>query len=202
VRNVLITLLVVLLVIGVAVFAFLKTAAGGFSARAEPSAIETMAARWARRVAVPAEVKAMRNPVPETPEVLADARAHWADHCASCHANSGSGDTEMGKHMYPPAPDMRQPTTQNMSDGELFYVIQNGVRFTGMPAWGSGSEHDTQDSWKLVRFIRHLPKLSAEEEQDMEQMNPKTPDELKEEQEEREFLNGGELHEHAQHEHH
>ncbi len=201
-RNVFITVLVVFLVIGAAVFIFLKTATGGFSARAEPSAIEKMAARWARRAAVPAGVKAMRNPIPETSAVLADARAHWADHCASCHANSGSGDTEMGKHMYPPAPDMRQPTTQNMSDGELFYVIQNGVRFTGMPGWGSGSEHDTQDSWKLVRFIRHLPKLSAEEEQDMEQMNPKTPDELKEEQEEREFLNGGELHEDAQHEHH
>jgi cytochrome c553 len=127
VRHVLITLLVVILLIGVAAFAFLKAAVGGFSARAELSAIETMTARWARRAAVPAAAKAIRNPVPETPEILADARAHWADHCASCHANSGSGDTEMGKHMYPPAPDMHQPATQNLSDGELFYVTQNGV---------------------------------------------------------------------------
>ena len=176
--------------------------AHGFSAREQPSAVERWIARRAHSVAVPDNAKALTNPTPDSPEVLADARAHWADHCATCHANNGSGDTEMGKHLYPPAPDMRAADTQNMTDGELFYIIQNGVRLTAMPAWGNGSEHDTQDSWKLVRFIRHLPKLSAEEEQEMEQMNPKTPDELKEEQEERQFLNGDESHEHAQHDHH
>jgi hypothetical protein len=104
--------------------------------------------------------------------------------------------------MYPPAPDMRQPDTQNLSDGELFYIIQNGVRLTGMPSWGSGADHDEQDSWKLVRFIRHLPKLTTEEEQEMQTLNPTSPDELKEEEEEREFLNGGQPDEHKQHEHH
>ena len=70
----------------------------------------------------------------------------------------------MGRHMYPPAPDMRQSETQQMTDGQLFFVIQNGIRMTGMPAWGSGSQHDEEDSWKLVRFIRHLPQLTAAEE--------------------------------------
>lgn len=181
---------------------YLKTRANGFSARAQPSALETWVARQAREMAVPGDAKQRENPVADSPQVLADARAHWADHCAGCHSNNGSGDAEMGKHMYPPAPDMRQPSTQNLSDGELFYIIQNGIRLTGMPAWGTGASHDEQDSWKLVRFIRHLPKLTAEEEQEMEGLNPKTPDELKEEQEEREFLNGGEPHEQNQHKHH
>ena len=108
----------------------------------------------------------------------------------------------MGKHMFPPAPDMRQPETQQMTDGELFFIIQNGIRMTGMPAWGSGSQHDQQDSWKLVRFIRHLPQLTAAEEREMQALNPKSPDELKEEQEERDFLNGDQSHEHAEHHHH
>ncbi len=69
--------------------------------------------------------------------------------------------------MYPPAPDMRQAGTQNLTDGELFYIIQNGIRLTGMPSWGSGTSRDEQDSWKLVRFIRHLPKLTADEEREM-----------------------------------
>ncbi len=181
---------------------YLKTRANGFSARAQPSALETWVARQAREMAVPGDAKQRENPVADSPQVLADARAHWADHCAGCHSNNGSGDAEMGKHMYPPAPDMRQPSTQNLSDGELFYIIQNGIRLTGMPAWGTGASHDEQDSWKLVRFIRHLPKLTAEEEQEMEGLNPETPDELKEEQEEREFLNGGEPHEQNQHKHH
>ncbi|MEO7144714.1 MAG: c-type cytochrome [Bryobacteraceae bacterium] len=70
--------------------------------------------------------------------MLADARAHWADHCAACHANNGSGDTAMGKHTYPPTPDMRQAETQNLTDGELFYIIQNGSRLTRMPSWVPG----------------------------------------------------------------
>ena len=176
--------------------------AHGFSTREQPGTLERWTARRARSMAVPSGAKEQINPYGDSPEVIGDARAHWADHCAACHANNGSGETEMGKHMYPPAPDMRGTDTQNLSDGELFYIIQNGIRLTGMPAWGSGSEHDNQDSWKLVRFIRHLPKFTAEEEAEMKEMNPKSPNELKEEQEEREFLNGDQSHEHAQHEHH
>ncbi len=149
-------------------------------------------ARRARAMAAPGDAKDRANPVPNSPEVLAEARAHWADHCAGCHANNGSGDTEMGKRMYPPAPDMRQADTQQMTDGELFFIIQNGIRMTGMPAWGGGYGHDEEDSWKLVRFIRHLPQITAEEEREMQSLNPKSPDELKEEQEEKEFLNGEE----------
>lgn len=174
----------------------------GLSAREQPGPLERWVAREARAVAVPKDARQRENPVPDSPQVQADARAHWADHCAACHSNNGSGDVEIGKHMYPPAPDMRQPETQQMTDGELFFIIQNGIRMTGMPAWGSGSQHDEQDSWKLVRFIRHLPHLTADEEQEMQALNPKSPDELKEEQEERDFLNGDQPHEHAEHHHH
>jgi mono/diheme cytochrome c family protein len=181
---------------------FLKTRANGFSARAEPSVIERWLARQARAMAAPAGARDRTNPIANSPDVLADARAHWADHCAVCHANNGSGDTEMGKHMYPPAPDMRQAETQNLTDGELFYIIQNGIRLSGMPSWGSGKSRDEEDSWKLVRLIRHLPKLTAEEEREMQDMNPKSREELKEEQEERDFLNGVQSHEQKQHKHH
>lgn len=189
--------------IGMIAGALFLLTAHGFSARAQPSTVESWAARRARSMALPADAKERSNPVPDSPAVLAAARAHWADHCAACHSNNGSGEAEMGKHMYPPAPDMRQAATQSLTDGELFYVIQNGVRLTGMPGWGSGSAHDAEDSWKLVRFIRHLPKLTSEEEAEMQELNPKSPDELKEEQEEKEFLNGDQSHEHTlQHEHH
>lgn len=182
--------------------AYMRFFAHGFSARDQPGWLEVLAARAARKAAMPTDAKGKQNPVPASDEVLAEARAHWADHCAGCHSNNGSGDTEMGKHMYPPAPDMRQSGTQNLSDGELFYIIENGIRLTGMPAWRTGTSHDEQESWKLVRFIRHLPRLTAGEEQEMGSLNPKTPDELKEEQDEKEFLNGGQPDERKQHEHH
>ncbi len=168
--------------------------ANGFSARQQPGAIEAWFARAARSAAVPADVRTRANPEPNTPAALAEAMAHWADHCATCHANDGSGDTELGKRTYPPAPDMRMPATQQMTDGELFYIIENGVRLTAMPAWGGG-EVDQHDSWKLVHFIRHLRQLTDTEKAEMQKLNPKTARELKEELEDEKFLKGEDSHE-------
>ncbi len=84
---------------------------------------------------------------------------------------------------------MRGEATQSLTDGELYFVIQNGIRLSGMPAWGEKSDHD-HASWALVHFIRRLPQLSPTELQDMRQFNPVSRMELKEEQEEEEFLNG------------
>jgi mono/diheme cytochrome c family protein len=168
---------------------FLKTTAQGFSANAPATPLEAWAARQARTLAIPKTVKETPNPVPDTPETLQEARAHWADHCASCHGNDGKGQTEMGPRLYPPAPDMTAQTTQRLSDGELFYIIQNGIRLTGMPGWGAAHTGE-EDSWKLVRFIRHLPSLSPSELQNMEKLNPKSPHELEEEQQEEQFLKG------------
>jgi hypothetical protein len=97
---------------------------------------------------------------------------------------------------------MRLEATQKLTDGELFYVIQNGVRLTAMPAWSSGSAHDDEDSWKLVHFIRHLPQLTLEEKQEMQKLNPKAPGDLQEEEEEKKFLEGqGEPEPHEHHHH-
>lgn len=160
----------------------------GFSARDNPSAMEALAAKTMRRLAVPSRAKNMKNPVPNTPDNLHAAMAHWADHCAFCHANNGSGETEVGKNLYPKVPDMRLADTQNLTDGELYYTIKNGIRLTGMPAWGEMGDADV-DSWKLVIFIRHLPNLTAEEEAEMQKMNPKGPEEWREMKENEDFLN-------------
>lgn len=173
----------------------------GFSARAEPWAVEAWAARRLRHLAVPRGAREALNPVSASPEVLAEARAHFADHCASCHANDGSGETALGRSFYPKAPDMRLPATQDLSDGELFYIIENGIRFTGMPAWGSDSPEDDGETWGLVHFIRHLPNLTPEEVSEMENLNPKTRWELEEEERIRRFLAGEEAPEPRGHEH-
>jgi len=161
----------------------------GLSSRAKPTALETMLARNARHLAIPAGARKLQNPAAETPENLGDARLHFADHCAICHANDGSGDTQIGRNLYPKPPDLRRDETQELADGELFWIIENGVRFTGMPAFG-GAHGSEQDSWKLVRFVRHLPQLTEEERMEMERYNPKGPEDLEEEQEENDFLRG------------
>ena len=161
----------------------------GFSTRAQPTWAERVTARTVRQWAVPQHMRQAINPVTFSPDVWADSRAHFADHCATCHANDGSGDTAIGRNLYPRAPDMRLAETQRLTDGELYWIIENGVRLTGMPAWGSGGDNDT-DSWKLVHFIRHLNDLTSAQMDDMKALNPKSPAELDEERQDQDFLDG------------
>ena len=162
----------------------------GLSARVPPSVVEETIARAMRYLATPAALRSLPNPVEPTEAVLADGLPHFADHCASCHANDGSGDTAMGRNLYPPAPDMRAARTQGLSDGELFSIVENGIRLTGMPAWGTGTPEGERASWGLVHFIRRLPNLTPEEIARMEDLNPKSPEQFREEEEMRRFLAG------------
>jgi mono/diheme cytochrome c family protein len=169
----------------------------GFSARENPSWIEAFAAQIAKGLAIPATYK-LKNPYLPTTENIRQGEEHFADHCAICHANDGGGDTLFGRGLYPKPPDMRTGQTQNKSDGELYYTIENGVRLSGMPAFGPGSlptsgDEGTgdADTWKLLLFIRHLPQITAEELENMKKLNPKTEADRAEEQQEEEFLNGG-----------
>jgi len=157
-------------------------------ARPEPSATEAAIAHSLRKLSIPSRARDAKNPFTATPEIMQEASRHFADHCASCHANDGSGNTEMGRNLYPRSPNMRQTATQQLTDGELYYIIHNGVRWTGMPAWGS-TDNDS-DSWKLVLFVSHLPDLTPAEVHDMEAHNPMSPAEMKEQEEEEKFLNG------------
>ena len=163
----------------------------GFSARDEPSGLEKFVARQTRRLAMPRERRALKNPLPATPEGLADARAHFADHCASCHGNDGRGETEIGRNLYPKAPNMAAADTQGLSDGELFSIIKNGIRLTGMPAWGADTPQDDRASWQLVHLIRRFPKITEPEIREMEALNPVSPAELRERSEEERFLEEG-----------
>ena len=162
----------------------------GFSAKTEPHAIEVFLARQIRHLAIPIEQRNSPNPVPPSPDLLKEGLAHFADHCAQCHGNDGRGQTAIGKKVYPKAPDLRLADTQSMSDGELFWIIHNGIRFTAMPAWGEGDPAQDMDSWKLVHFIRHLPHLTPEELDQMKGLNPKTKKDLEEEAASDLFLQG------------
>jgi mono/diheme cytochrome c family protein len=167
---------------------FLKVT--GLSARATPSRFEAAAAKAIRAMAIPREYASRTNPVPRDDASIRSGMEHFADHCATCHANDGSGTTAMGKGLFPPAPDMRLAATQDLSDGELFYIIEHGVRFTGMPAWGTGTREGEEASWHLVNFIRHLPRLTPSELEAMAELNPRPPAEVRRQIEEQRFLEG------------
>ena len=201
-RRAIVLIVVTVFVLGLLTGAYIVIT--GVSARPQPSALETRTSHVLGSLAIRARVRGLSNPVPASVDVINEGMEHFADHCAVCHGNDGSGNTEMGRGLYPRAPDMRLPATQDLSDAELFYIIENGVRLTGMPGWSTGTKDGETSSWHLVHFIRHLPKLTDEELAQMEDLNPRTPAELKQREEERKFLQGGDApppvtptHEHA-----
>jgi mono/diheme cytochrome c family protein len=184
-------MLLVALAVGLGVVMLIWIGSHGISAKAEPGRFETIVTRAMRGLAIPRSGRDLVNPVAKSPAIVAEGMAHYADHCAACHANDGSGKTELGLGLYPKPPDMRLPATQSLTDGELFYIIENGVRLTGMPGWSTGTPEGEEATWHLVHFIRALPRLTSEQIDEIERLTPRSPAEIRQEIEEQRFLQGG-----------
>ena len=163
----------------------------GLDATAAPGAVEVAVMGRLRQWAVPPGTAALVNPVADTPDRLHTATEHYADHCAQCHGADGSGETAMGRGLSPRPPDLRQPATQEQSDGALFQVIEKGIRFTGMPAFTTGTAEGQWASWALVRVIRRMPQWTAADVDAVRAMEPRPPAEVRRELDEERFLAGG-----------
>jgi mono/diheme cytochrome c family protein len=158
-----ITLLTLVLVAAIAGFFFTRN---GLSARTEPPAFEAAVARRIRSLAIPSGAKSRMSPFRNDDQAWIEGGRHFQDHCVVCHGDDGSGKSEIGRNLYPKAPDMRGAATQQLADGELYFIVMNGIRYTGMPGWEG--EHTPAETWKLVSFLRRLPRLTAE---DLERVN-------------------------------
>jgi plastocyanin len=129
----------------------------------QPGALETAVARRLVVLSIPSSMRQMRNPYANDADAWREGADHFQEHCAVCHGRSGRADSDIAKKMYPPVPDFADPAIQRMSDGALFAIIQNGVSWTGMPAFRQ--EHTAEETWKLVAFIRRVPTLKPEDMQ-------------------------------------
>jgi mono/diheme cytochrome c family protein len=138
----------------------------GFSSRPKPSHLESSVAMKAYDSSVPNRFEAMKNPLEARGINLIEAGGHYEEHCAVCHADNGGGEPRFHGIMYPRPTDLRSDDTQEMSDGELYWVIKNGVRWSGMPAFGEPGDDD-EHVWKIVAYVRHLPKLTPQEQQEV-----------------------------------
>jgi hypothetical protein len=101
--------------------------------------------------------------------------------------------TSIGQGFFPRPPGLRLAAAKNLTDGELFYIIEHGVRFTGMAGFGSDDGSTSEGSWHLVPFIRHLPDISAPELAEMESLNPAPPEDFRQRIFEEQFLQGADL---------
>ncbi|MGE5412753.1 MAG: c-type cytochrome [Syntrophomonadaceae bacterium] len=148
--------------VGAAAAAFVFSGAFDVAASVPPGALEKRLAGFARDRSVAHRASSTPNPLGKDPAALRDGGEHYKEMCVTCHGAPGVDSSEIGEGLNPPAPDLTLARIQARSDGELFWIVQNGIRMSGMPAFGP--THKDREIWAIVAFLRHLPSLSPEEE--------------------------------------
>jgi mono/diheme cytochrome c family protein len=103
---------------------------------------------------IPDEYRGLKNPLPATSAALEEGEKRYQEHCVLCHAREGSGNTPLGRALYPHAGDLRLSAAQAQSDGELFWMIAQGIRYSGMPA--ARSQLTEEQTWDVVLYVRAL----------------------------------------------
>jgi len=148
------------------------------TAHEKPSSVETALANMAKDIVIPVETENLKNPLPNNEQVVSQGRQIFLQSCAICHGTDGHGQTTLGQGMYPPVMDLTSPHVQHWTDSQMFWIIQNGVRLTGMASWKGAIS--TDNTWKLVIFIRGLPRLNTAEAGSAKAQVPpkKTPEQL------------------------
>ncbi len=152
IRRIAVTAALVLIVLVAVAVLWLKWR--GFRASTSPSAIEIRVARFLRNFAIPRKERDLTNPFVNDDVAAAQGREVFLARCATCHGVDGRGSTAIGANEYPRAPNLHSDLTQRMTDGEIHYIIQNGVQLTGMPAMPGAHSATEAESWKLVSYIR------------------------------------------------
>ena len=100
--------------------------------------------------------KDWKNPTPDTPDSAKEGGEHFQHHCMVCHGLDGHATgVPFAMKMDPPVPDLSTKDVQDYSDGQLKWIIQNGIGPSGMPGWQGIL--DDNEMWLVVRYIRHLP---------------------------------------------
>jgi len=157
-KTVAITLTALILVILAVCYGLLKS--GSLSARKKPGSVEYAIANYALNLSIPAAAKSARNPIAATSEALLAGSKSFSENCAVCHGNDGAAKTNTAKGLSPEVPDLKAERVQKLADGQMFYLVKNGIRFTGMPGWDLRDEQ----IWKLVLVIRQFAKEPASSE--------------------------------------
>ena len=148
--------------VGTIVAVMFASGAYNVAATSLPSKMETRLAQFSLNRSVARRAPSTENPVPATPATWKAGLAHYKENCLVCHGAPGVDAGELAAGLNPPAPDLTLPRVQARSDGELFWIVSNGIRTTGMPAFSP--THKPEEIWHIVSFMRHLPELTAEEQ--------------------------------------
>jgi len=152
------TLIVVALII--AALIFIVAPRLNWSARGTPSDLEDSLVGYILGGWIQRNAPNVTSPVAENPDNLKAGKADYNEHCAVCHGLDGSGKNRLGADFYPPIPKLTDDT-QQMSDGQIFFIVSKGIRYSAMPAFEKN--HSADEIWKMILWLRHLARLTPEE---------------------------------------
>ena len=131
------------------------------SASAKPGLLEKIFAPWAFTNSMEKRAPDTKNPFANDASAQASGMGHYRENCVMCHGAPNVEPAELAAGLNPPVPKLDTDDAQSLTDGQLFWIIKNGIRMTGMPAFGE--THSDAEIWHIVTFVRHLPKLTDAE---------------------------------------
>ena len=150
-----------ILLVAAGAAAIVYTGSFNTSAEVPPGKMETRLATLALNKSVERRAPNKKNPLPSTPENLRGGLAHFRENCVVCHGAPGVDPGEIGQGLNPGAPDLTLPRVQERTDGQLYWLVDEGIRMSGMPAFGP--THGENELWQIVAFLRHLPEITEQE---------------------------------------
>jgi mono/diheme cytochrome c family protein len=151
--------LTIVVVLAAAAFVF-GTGRFNVAATAPPDLIDKIAPRLLDK-AVARGAREVTNPIATDPGALARGLPHYRENCLPCHGAPGIDPAEFQEGMNPSPPGIDAPALQHSTDAELFWIVKNGIRMTGMPAFGVN--HSDEEIRDIVAFVRHATKLTDAE---------------------------------------
>ena len=155
-RNFILGVIVVIIIVVVGGLVFALTGFVNTNSDQSPGAAETWLASHAMDASMEKHAPHMQSPIPATDANLIDGMKFYTMNCALCHGTVTKQPSDVGRALYPPAPQL---ILQPLDDPEwhIFYAVRTGVRYTGMPSWSKALSND--DMWKVTAFLSHLDKL-------------------------------------------
>lgn len=155
----------ILVVIAAPIF-FCSTGMFNMNATEKPSDVERILGKMAWEKSLHRRAPQATNPFEQDSSALEPGMGHFKENCLTCHGIPGVEPFEIAKGLNPPAPELKARGLKEWSDGDLFYLVKNGIRMTAMPAFGP--THSDDEIWKIVYFLRHIESLTSEQRNELQ----------------------------------
>jgi len=130
-----------------------------------PGSLETQIVTWSKHHVFVGN-RGEKNPMQDNPETIADGKDAFSHYCVACHGLDGQNTgVPFASRMSPPVPSLASPQVQGYTDGQLKWILDYGIRPSGMP--GSKGILSDDELWSIVVYLRHLPPAGALGEPEM-----------------------------------